>query len=368
MEVKKILVTGESLFLDRHQFLFKAMSAHFDELQFLPRRKELYESRLPRILIKGMLTIQTRSLSKANALFQKNKQAFILRSRRTEDEIRKLEYRPNLVFHLFSTYSPFWNNFDTPYVLYLDYTVALAEKNWLPWACFISRRERESWLECERLAYERAKHIFSMSNIVKNSLTQDYDIEPKKITVLGSSGDFQEPYEGEKIFGSKQILFNGSDFKRKGGDLVLDAFDKVKKAIPEAKLVIIGKKLSISKDGIDNPGHISSRSDVHNLFLKTDLVVAPAYCDPFPTFLMEAMNYGIPCVVSDNDGMPEIVDHTINGIVIHQPTADLLANHLINLLDNPSTLTSMSQAARAKVKTKLNWNNIAKTIATVLST
>ena len=367
MKIKKILVTGESLFLDRHQFLFKALSAHFDDLQFLPRSRVWYESTLLKRLLKGILTIRTKSLSKANALFQKNQQAFILKSQRTEHEIRKLGYRPDLIFHVFGTYSPLWNKFDTPYVTYLDYTTALAEKNWVPWACFLSSKEREYWLECERLAYERAKHIFTMSNIVKNSLIQDYGIESQKITAVGSSGDFQEPYQGEKTFGSKQILFNGSDFKRKGGDLVLNAFQQVKKTLPEAKLVIIGKNLSIQKDGIDNPGHISSRSDLHDLFLKTDLVVAPAYCDPFPTFLMEAMNYGIPCIVSDNDGMPEIVDHEVNGIVIHQPTADLLANHLINLLSNPSKITAMSQEARAKVKTQLNWNIIAHNIVRALS-
>lgn len=367
MELKRILVTGEPFFLERHQFLFKAMSAHFENIQFLPRSGELYEANIPRRIIKAYYAMRTLSWSKANALFQKNRQAFILKSRRAETQIRSLEYQPDLVFHVFSTYSPFWDKSDIPYVMYLDYTVALAEKNWPSWACFINPKERNSWLECERQVYQRAKHIFCMSHVVKKSLIKDYDIEDKKISVIGSSGDFQEPYDGEKKIGSKQILFNGSDFQRKGGDLVVDAFKKVKQAIHEAKLVIIGKKLSIEEDGIENPGHISSRSDIHSLFKNTDLVVAPAYCDPFPTFLMEAMNYGIPCIVSANDGMPEIVENEVNGIAIAQPTADILADRIISLLNNPSALSSMSQAARHKVKTQFNWNNIAKNIVHVLS-
>lgn len=366
MQIKKVLVTGESLFLDRHQFLFKALSEYFDSLEFLPRKSEWYEAKLPRIILKALYAIRVFSWSKANALFQKNQRAFISKSKSAEYEIEQLGYTPDLVFHMFATYKPFWNKSDIPYVLYLDYTVALAEKNWSSWAYFIDRREREAWLECERLAYERARHIFCMSNVVKNSLIKDYDIEPQKITAVGSSGDFLESYEGEKTFGSKQILFNGSDFQRKGGDLVLAAFKKVKQLIPEAKLVVIGKKLSIVEDGIENPGHISSRSELHELFLKTDLVVAPAYCDPFPTFLMEAMNYGVPCVVSANDGMPEIVDREVNGIVIEQPTSDLLADRIIELLSNPDRLMSMSRAARSKVKTQLNWKSIANEIVRVL--
>jgi glycogen synthase len=366
MEIKQILVTGEPLFLERHQFLFNALSAHFEHLEFLPRTNEWYEARIPRIIFKGIFAIRTFSLSKANALFQKNKRAFILKSQRSEHQIRQLGYKPDLVFHVFGTYSPFWNKFDIPYVMYLDYTVALSARNWLEWTYFLNQKEHDSWLNCERQTYARAKHIFCMSHIVKQSLRQDYGIENQKITVIGSSGDFQDMYDGEKTFGSQQILFNGSDFQRKGGNLVIAAFKKVKQVLPEAKLVIIGKKVSIYENGIDNPGHIS-RSDIRHLFVNTDLVVAPAYCDPFPTFLLEAMNYGIPCIVSAKDGMPEIVDHNVNGIVIEQPTPELLANNIINLLKNRELLALMSQAALDKVKTKFNWNNIAKKIATTLS-
>jgi glycogen synthase len=366
MEINTLLVTGESMFLDRHQFLFKALSNHFSQIHFSPRQSEWYEAKLPRTVLKSLLALRTGSLSKANAVFQKNKAAFVLKSRRTERDIQQRREPPDLVLQIFGTYSPFWTDFNIPYAMFLDYTAALAEQNWTGWATFLSDRARDAWFECERLAYTRAKHIFSMSQVVKTSLIQDYEIPQHKITVVGSSGDFQEPYAGEKTFGSQQILFNGSDFERKGGDMVLTAFRQVKQALPQAKLVIIGKKLPLEEAGIVNPGHIASRSEIRNLFLDTDLVVAPAYCDPFPTFLMEAMNYGIPCIVSAQDGMPEIVDHTLNGIVIKHPTAEKLANHIISLLTNPSALASLSQAAQLKVHTQLNWNTIAKTIAQTL--
>lgn len=367
MKNKNILVTGEPLFLDRHQFLFKALSNHFDRLHFSPRQSEWYEAKLPRIALKSLLTLRTGSLRKANAVFQKNRTAFVLKSRRAEQYIHQLNEPPDLVFQVFSTYSPFWNTNNIPYVIFLDYTTALAERNWSAWATFLSDRARQTWLECERLAYARATHIFSMSQVVKTSLIQDYEIATQKITVVGSSGDFQEPYIGEKNFGSHQILFNGSDFERKGGDLVLAAFRKVRQVIPTAKLTIIGKKLPIEETGVENLGHVASRSDIRDLFLKADLVVAPAYCDPFPTFLMEAMNYGVPCVVSDRDGMPEIVDRQVDGIVLDRLTSELLASQMIHLLMNPSVLASMSQAAQLKVRTKLNWNTIAQTIAQTLA-
>jgi glycosyltransferase involved in cell wall biosynthesis len=369
MKVKKIVVTGEQYYIQRRQFLFKAMSPYFEEIQFNPRSPEWYDAKIPRLLLKYLYALRVFSLSKADTLYQRNKREFIAKSRRAEREIKQLDYTPDLIFHIFNTYSPLWDSFDIPYVIYLDYTMVLAEKSGSPWVYFISRKERDARFECERQMYDRSYHLFAMSSLVKNSLIEDYRINPEKITVVGVSGNFKEPYEGEKTFGTKQILFNGSDFERKGGDIVLAAFEEVRKALPEAKLVVIGKTISTTIDGVENPGKISSRSELEELFLKTDLVVAPSRYEPFGLFLVEAMSYGIPCIVSahEGNGILEFLDHEVDSILIPEPTPDVLARHTINLLSNPSLLASMSEAARCKVKSKLNWNTIAKEMVQVLS-
>lgn len=362
MDIKKVVVTGDAFFIERFQPLFRAMSTQVN-LDYLPygnlqstRRSQTIKKFLPKFLIQP-----------AEKLFRKNQKTFINKSQETESKIRQLEYTPDLVFHLFGLFCPFWDKYDLPYVTYLDYTMALAERTWSPWAPFNNPKEREFWLDCERQAYTKAHHLFPMTNLVKNSLIKDYCIAPEKITVVGAAGNFTELYQGEKTFGSKQILFNGSDFERKGGDLVLAAFKQVKKTIPNAKLVIVGKKLATNEDGIENPGHIASASQMRDLFLNTDLVVAPAYCEPFGHFLVEAMNYGVPCVVSASGGMPEIVDHEINGVVISQPTSDILADRIINLLSKPHLLMQMSEKARPKIKNQLNWDNIATKIVQISS-
>lgn len=367
MELKKMVVTGDPAFLYRYQFLFKALSPHFENLECLPCG-DVYESefqkKLASFVYRGLYKF---SLSTADKLFHKNERAYITKSRNAERKIRQLSDPPDVVLQVFGLFSPFWDQFDIPYGMYLDYTMTLAVKNWSPWSPFSNARERDAWIECERKAYQHAYHLFPMSSLVKASLVEDYEVKSEKVTVVGSAGNFQEPYEGQKQFGTQLILFNGSDFERKGGALVLAAFKTIKQALPQAKLVIIGKKINISEEGVDNPGRIASRSELHNLFLKTDLVIAPSYCEPFQEFLLEAINYGTPCIVSDVDGMTEIVDHQVNGIVIHQPTPDSIADNAINLLRDPSRLASMSQAGRDKIKTKLNWDKIAQDIVQAFS-
>lgn len=360
MAIKKILVSGDADFIGRYKSLFETIKSQCDRLSYLYGDKPFESDLLNKLVKMPHKLIYKISPSQAIKL-QSSDKAFIARSRQTGRRIGQLRDKPDFVLHVFGMYCPFWDRLDIPYGMYLDYTAALAQKS-LP-----SAEESLNRNACERLAYERAYHLFPMSQLVKSSLVNDYGIAPEKITVVGSFANRHAIYEGEKIFGSKQILFNGSDFERKGGDLVLEAFKRIRKSLPEAKLVVIGKKLTAPEVGVSNPGKVESLEEMRQLFLETDLVLAPGRCDPFPSFLMEAMNYGVPCIVSGNDGMPEIVDRGINGVVVDPPTPELIAEKAIALLCDIPKLTSMSQQARQKVKLQLNCNSVAEKIMQVLS-
>ncbi|XGV97101.1 MAG: glycosyltransferase family 4 protein [Leptolyngbya sp. BL-A-14] len=368
MTIQRVLVTSKPEFLHRHRPLFEAVAQQFDHLDYLPiidlPPRHPWQEKLTRKTQRLWQKLRRQTLP-AYVDPLKTAKVFIARSRHTERQIRLSSIQPDRVFHVFGMSSPFWRNTTTPYVMYLDYTMALAKRNWADWAPFANDRTYQGWLTCERRTYQRAHHLFCMSALVKNSLITDYKVNADKITVVGSSGNFEQIYDGEKAFGSQQILFNGSDFLRKGGDRVLAAFQQVRAVLPNATLVVIGAEMPEKPKGVINPGPVDSDA-LQNLFLTSDLVVAPGRCDPFPTFLMEAMNYGIPCIVSNQDGMPEIVDHDVNGIVLTQPTPDALANAIVSLLTSPERLQQMSEHARQKIKTQLNWNTIAHTIAQVI--
>jgi glycogen synthase len=364
MTIKKILVTGEELFLNRHRLLFDSLSTYVEELECMAIG-HLYEPQLFRRIMRLAYCISTgASLDNSDGFF-KNAKAFATRSQRIERSIKKLKSKPDLVLHVFALCCPFWQDFSIPYAIYLDYTMALAARNHPPFAPFRSTQDLDDWIACERKAYQQAKYILTMSAVVKSSLIEDYQIDPQKITVVGSSGNCQQ-VEGEKSFGTHRLLFNGSDFDRKGGQLVLETFDRLKQLVPDVKLAIVGKKLDLQTAGIENPGIVKSTADMRELFLTSDLVFAPATCDPFPTFVLEAMNYGVPCIVSDRDGMPEIVEDGKTGLVITERNPATVATQIAKLLSDRQTLSSMSQHAKNRITTKFNWPTIANNIATVL--
>jgi glycogen synthase len=363
-----VLVTGNPLFLRRHQQLFDALALHFAHVDRLPERPFSFFRRAVYKVRSALYQRGARSLlgiaERFAPLTAWDARVFAARSLATEAQIVQLERTPDLVFHVFGMYCPFWRRQTAPYAMILDYTASLAKRNYPEWTPFATDRSWRAWLDCEQQAYSRAAHLFPFGEQTRRSLIDDYGIDSAKITAIGSSGHFSEPYTGARTFGTKRILFYSSDnpdleFLRKGGDLVLAAFSLVRQQVPEAKLAFVGNVPAPDGPGIENHGYVSS-DKMRELFLSSDLVVAPSRCDPFPGFLIEAMNCGVPCVGSDADGIPEIIDHGITGVVVPKPSDEGLAAAVVTLLQDPQRLSAMSERGRQKVRDKLNWTSIAQ--------
>ncbi len=374
----RVAVIGSSFYLNRHKFLFDAIAQKVNALEVIESIQahtllDYLDQLTSRAIFfteylfhgSGKNIVEKFNRQKLSFFYHRSFYCFIPKSRQLERRILRLDSDPDWFFQLFNGESPFRKHSGIPYIYYLDITVALNRQFWRSWSTF-SDRDFARLHQFEKHVFQQAVHLFPMSHLVRQSLIEDYDILPEKITVVGSSGNFKTPYTGEKTFGSKRLVFNGSDFHRKGGDIVLDAFKLVKKQIPEATLTLIGSTLDALEDGVENPGFLDA-AQIEQMFLAADLLVAPARWDPFPGFVIEAMNYGVPCIVSANGGIPEIMDNQTNGIVLEQLTPEALAQQVIELLNDPARLQLLSNNARQKVADQLNWNAIADTILNKMS-
>jgi glycosyltransferase involved in cell wall biosynthesis len=370
MVLRRVLVTGPPGFLQRYRYLFEALSAHFESVELLPSRPY---SLWRRAVFKGrsMLNerVNRRVIGVLDGMFvthPSDARFFASRSRQMERRIAALTQRPDVVLDVFAMCSPFWDEVTVPYTLILDYTMALARRHYPPWAPFATERQYRKFIDCERRTYAKAEHLFTFGSQTQESLVVDYGIAPERTSVVGSSGHFLHPYVGQRMFGSQRILFNASEFHRKGGDRVLGAFRIVREAIPGARLTVIGEPLGITEPGVDNPGFVASPEEMERLFLSTDLVVAPARCDPYPGFLIEALSYGVPCITSAVDGMPDIVEHGKCGLVLENCEPPVLAQAILSLLKEPQRLSAMSDQARRRVRERFTWPLIAKKMSETL--
>lgn len=368
MKLDSLLVTGDAFFLRRHAGLVQALRDEGLAIETLAVGEPSAAARLaratalarfgldyvrtPKLPIRVKLDL--RAMQRA---FHKDPAAFAAKSRAVHGRIAARDARPDLVLHVFGLSSPGGDGAnEIPYAHYLDYTRALARRNDATEVPDAFAGSAGRWVELERRAYEGAARLFTTSDLVRRSLIADYGIGPEKIGVVGAGANFESA--PHTAYGTGRVLFNASDFARKGGELVLAAWPLIRRAYPRATLVTVGRRLPRTLEGLDDRGRVT-HAELAQLLSETDLVLAPALSDPFPGFVIEAMAAGVPAVVADRDAMPEIVTDGIDGVVLNELTPAHLAAVTIDVLRNRDRIERLAAAAVDTVRERLNWQRVS---------
>lgn len=85
------------------------------------------------------------------------------------------------------------------------------------------------------------------------------------------------------------------------------------------------------------------------LFALPCLVVNNGDRDGIPNVLVEAMSMRLPAVSTDISGIPELIDHEVNGLLVPEKDAAAMAGAIERLLTNPELRTELGNAGRARV-------------------
>lgn len=158
---------------------------------------------------------------------------------------------------------------------------------------------------------------------------------------------------------------------RKGIELLVDALGMLPADIP-AQLLLVGHM-----DAPRLSKHIeksAARARVHRLGFRQDAPAISAACDVFclpstkreglARSVIEAMAYGVPPIVTDSGGSPELVVDGVCGFVVPPRDARALAVAIEKLYREPELRQRMGPAARERIATSFrNEDTVRKTIA-----
>lgn len=294
----------------------------------------------------------------------KSSPTFIQRTKFCQKILKKLDGKFNVIFQISGMFAPTldYQNLNTPYVTFNDYTMALCKK-YPDWASPPS--QMQDWLTLEKGLYENANFIFASSENTRKSFINDYGIEAEKVVSLRYGVTLDDVLDFPKTYDGKTILFVGKDFKRKGGYVLLEAFKKVREVIDDAKLVIVGadKNASMIKQpGVEMLGYLRDLNVFQDLYKQASVFVMPSLCEPFGLVFLEAMGNKLPCVGTTVDAMSEIIEDSKTGFLVPPGDVNFLADRIITLLNNPELSAEMGMIGFNRLNQKFRWDDLGEQI------
>ena len=166
------------------------------------------------------------------------------------------------------------------------------------------------------------------------------------------------------------ILFVGRLEPRKGFGYLIEAYARIKDALPQARLLVVGPNTpadrrpferrlrDLSAGGVHFIGHVPEE-DLPRYYQSCHIFCAPSVGgESFGMVLLEAMAAGAPIVASDIDGYRSLINHGAEGLLIPPRDAVALADALTYLLRHPHLRQAMGAQGKATAR-HYTWERVA---------
>jgi glycosyltransferase involved in cell wall biosynthesis len=156
-----------------------------------------------------------------------------------------------------------------------------------------------------------------------------------------------------------RIVFLGNMSRGKGIYDLLHAFALIAERFPEARLICAGggsivqaRSMAARFDltgRIDFPGWLDAEQK-RRLLSTATLFVLPSYAEGLPMALLEAMSWGLPVIATPVGGVPQVVQHQANGLLVAPGNIKELAAALATTLEQQALRERLGKAARTTIE------------------
>jgi glycosyltransferase involved in cell wall biosynthesis len=183
----------------------------------------------------------------------------------------------------------------------------------------------------------------------------------------------------------QKILFVGRFELVKGGDIMLEAFERLARRHSSCRLTFVGPDIGIPKDEgayltlgdalsllpaqvrqrIDVKGQCS-RGEIASLRRTHGVAVVASRYENFSGAMVEAMAAGSALVCTRVGGCGEVLSHRKTALLTPAGDPQAIADTCLELLDNPKFAKQLGSAARAHVASHLAPEEIGRQLANFL--
>jgi colanic acid/amylovoran biosynthesis glycosyltransferase len=157
---------------------------------------------------------------------------------------------------------------------------------------------------------------------------------------------------------------------RKGQALLLDAIAMLRRDGLDVRATIVGDgpererlhehaaRLGLA-EAVEFPGAVG-QDDIRGFYERADMFCSPSFAEGVPVVVMEAMATGLPVVATRVMGLPELVEDGVSGRLVPPGRADLLAEAMRALAEQPGERMRMGERGRAKVAAEFDVHDSAE--------
>ena len=235
----------------------------------------------------------------------------------------------------------------------------------------------------EKWIYGKTDAVICVSQALKDSMTVEMGLSPRKIHVIHNSRPEWDTGDREKIrrqygIGKDNVLIGTAArlIPSKGIHLFLKAAPAILDRYPDAILMIAGSgpeenRLKDMAQGLDIAGRVIFAGQISNMrdyYSAFDLFLLPTLSEGLGITILEAMSFGLPVIASAVGGIPELISHGVNGILIQPGSPSEIRDALVFCMENPQVAKAYGQQARADVRCGYSPEEMtAKTISVLES-
>jgi glycosyltransferase involved in cell wall biosynthesis len=208
------------------------------------------------------------------------------------------------------------------------------------------------------ISYKMASSVIAVSEAAARPMREQYpgiDVSVVPDAHAGLRADaaavasIRERFDGKLIIGHVGALDDG----HKGQMTIIDAARAAQENHPDWQFVLCGngrdeERLRAAANGLSNiefTGFVDNIGDYYGSF---DLFVFPSRKEALGSAMLDAMQFGLPVVGSNVDGIPEFLEDGVNGRLIEPGNAGQLLAGIEALVDDEEWAASVRAANTEK--------------------
>ena len=227
----------------------------------------------------------------------------------------------------------------------------------------------------EKNGMDYADHIICVSDLTRKTVIEKYHQHPSKVTTVHNAVEPLSPeiksIHPNKLPKDKVVTFLGRITMQKGPEYFVEAAARVLERVNNVRFVMAGSGDMLermiwlaSERGISDKFHFTGflrGKQVYEMLKTSDVYIMPSVSEPFGISPLEAMQCGIPSIISKQSGCSEILNTAIS---IDYWDVDSMANMIYAICNYPQLAKYLSEEGIKEVDA-ITWEKAGQKVRNI---